>query len=87
MGKENTPNQNSDDNAPNETSQKFDRPESKLVRHPRVDEEDLKKTDHYVSLKEIKESDKTNGISSNNSKDKPEPTPDLEKVTPGSREV
>lgn len=78
MAKEkNNIDQNADDNAPNETSQKFDKPEKERGsradrgtrgeidhRHPRADEENLKQSEHYVSLKEIKEDSKNNGVTS-----------------------
>jgi len=63
---------NADTNAVNETSNAAkkergspsDRGERGEIdhRHPRADEESLKKSEHYVSLKEIKEDGAKNGV-------------------------
>ena len=112
---------NSDTNAVNETSNAANKTRGELDhRHPRADEETLKQSEHYVSLKKIKEDGDKNGVTSYkpekgadkegvkaekksgdkkstkkpakkekqlNDKKRPEPTPELEKKTPGAREI
>lgn len=56
---------NSDTNASNETSNAANKSRGELDhRHPRADEESLKQSEHYVSLKEIKEDGDKNGVTS-----------------------